>query len=251
MPGVLSMRIARICINLIFDDSSVFGQYAAAARRHEKDSLMLQKYRHVIWDWNGTLLDDAWLCVEILNEILCARGKRPITHRRYMEEFGFPVKDFYERIGFDFSDEPFEALARDYIGKYDARCRECTLHDRALDVVRRCKECGIEQSVLSAYHRQRLEGMLDFFDLRPLFARVVGLDDYHAHGKIEQGVRLVAESGFDSGQAVLIGDTIHDHEVAQEAGADCILFAGGHYLEQRLRSCGVPVVSSLGQLLKM
>ena len=212
---------------------------------------MLQKYRHVIWDWNGTLLDDAMLCVEIVNEMLCARGKRAITHGRYMEELVFPVKHFYERLGFDFSVEPFESLASDYIGRYEQRCRKCTLHDHAMDVVRYCKECGIEQSLLSAYHQERLEGMLDFFGLRPFFTRVVGLDDYHAHGKIEQGIRLIAESGFQPGQAVLIGDTTHDYEVAQKAGADCVLFAGGHYLERRLRSCGVPVLSSLDQLMKM
>ena len=44
---------------------------------------MLQKYRHIIWDWNGTLLDDAWLCVEILNEILRRRNEQPVTHERY------------------------------------------------------------------------------------------------------------------------------------------------------------------------
>lgn len=212
---------------------------------------MLHKYRHIIWDWNGTLLDDAWLCVEIINEMLCDRGKRPITHGLYMKEFGFPVRHFYERLGFDFSVESFEALACEYISKYDERCRECKLHDHAVDVVSHCAQGGLEQSILSAYHQERLEGMLDFFELSPLFTRVMGLDDHHAHGKIEQGIRLVAESGFDPGQAVLIGDTTHDHEVAQEAGVDCILFAGGHYLEQRLQSCGVSVLTSLAQLLEM
>jgi len=104
---------------------------------------MLQKYRHVIWDWNGTLLDDARLCVEIVNEMLCARGKQAITHGRYMEELVFPVKHFYERIGFDFSVEPFESLARDYIGRYEQRCRKCTLHDHAMDVVAASVRCTI------------------------------------------------------------------------------------------------------------
>ncbi len=212
---------------------------------------MLQKYRHIIWDFNGTLIDDAWLCVEIINEMSRERGKRPVTREQYMKEFGFPVRDFYERLGFDFSVEPFDVLAGDYIAKYDRKCRECDLHDHAVEVMKHYQECGIEQSVLSALHQTRLEALLDFFELRPLFSRVVGLDDHHAHGKTEQGKQLMAELGFASGQAVLIGDTIHDYEVAQEAGMDCILFAGGHLLERRLQSCGVPVLSSLAQLLTM
>ncbi|UCE50073.1 MAG: HAD family hydrolase, partial [Phycisphaerales bacterium] len=166
---------------------------------------MLQKYRHVIWDWNGTLLDDAWLCIEIINEMLRRRDKAPITRERYMEQFSFPVRDFYERLEFDFSVEPYEAIAREYIKRYDQRCRECRLHDHAMDVLRHCLESGLRQSILSAYHQTRLEGMLDFFELRPLFTTVMGLDDHHAHGKIKQGIRLTYESEIGPGQAVLIG----------------------------------------------
>lgn len=212
---------------------------------------MLQKYRHIIWDWNGTLLDDVWLCVEIVNEMLDRRNKAPITRERYLAQFGFPVRDFYERIEFDFSAEPYEAVAREYIDRYEQRCRQCRLHDHAVDVLMHFHQSGRSQSILSAYHQTKLEGMLDFFELRSLFTTVLGGDDHHARGKIDQGNRLAAELATDPGRAVLIGDTTHDYEVAQEAGIDCILFAGGHYLEQRLQSCGVPIVSSLKQLLEM
>jgi len=209
---------------------------------------MLQKYRHVIWDWNGTLLDDAWLCVEILNEILRQRNEQPVTHERYKEEFGFPVKDFYQRLGFDFSVESFEALADEYISKYDERRFECKLHAHATDVVRHCLDRGVKQSILSAYHQVRLEEALDFFELRPLFSHVIGLDDFHANGKIHQGIRLIEELGFGPDEVLLIGDTIHDYEVAREVGADCTLFVGGHNTRERLASCGVPVFDSLEQL---
>ena len=210
---------------------------------------MLQKYRHVIWDWNGTLLDDAWLCVELVNEMLCRRNAQPITHDSYQREFGFPVKHFYHKLGFDFSVEPFEALASEYINKYDERRFECKLQDHATSVLRHCLDRGLKQSILSAYHQARLEDMVNFFELRHLFTRVIGLDDHHAHSKIEQGVRFVEESGFHPSEVLLIGDTIHDYEVAKEVGVDCALIPSGHHLKERLQSCGVPVLDSLAQLM--
>lgn len=210
---------------------------------------MLRKYRHIIWDWNGTLLNDAWLCVEIINEILRERNEQPVTHERYKEEFGFPVECFYQRLGFDFAVDSFEALANEYIGKYDERRFECKLQDHAISALRHCLDLGFKQSILSAYHQVRLEEVLDFFELRPLFTHVVGLDDHHAHGKTQQGIRLTEESGFRSGDVLLIGDTVHDYEVAQEIGVDCALFVGGHNTEKRLQSCGVPVFDSLAQLM--
>ncbi len=112
-----------------------------------------------------------------------------------------------------------------------------------------CLDRGFKQSILSAYHQVRLEEVLDFFELRPLFTYVTGLDDFHASGKIHQGIRLIEESGFGPDEVLLIGDTVHDYEVAREVGVDCALFVGGHNSEERLQSCGVPVFDSLAQLM--
>lgn len=210
---------------------------------------MLQEYRHIIWDWNGTLIDDAWLCVEIINEMLRDRGRQPITHRQYEEKLTFPVRDFYERLGFDFSVEPFGALADEYIGKYDKRCFECRLHDHAIEVLNNCLDRGVKHSILSAYHQVRLEAMLDFFDLTSMFTHIMGLDDHHAGGKAQQGRHLTRELGRDIDRAIMIGDTVHDYEVARAIGVDCALFVEGHNSPHRLQSCGVPVLHSLDQLL--
>jgi phosphoglycolate phosphatase len=72
-------------------------------------------YRHIIWDWNGTLLDDKWLCIESINLVLKARDLQPIDEERYSRIFRFPVKDYYKEVGFDFSTEPFERPAMEFI----------------------------------------------------------------------------------------------------------------------------------------
>ena len=68
----------------------------------------MKKYRYIFWDWNGTLLDDVWLCVDIINYMLIKRGKSEITQSQYREIFDFSVKGYYKKAGFDFKTEPFE-----------------------------------------------------------------------------------------------------------------------------------------------
>ena len=70
--------------------------------------LDLTRYSHILWDWNGTLLDDAWLCVDVMNSMLTERKLQPLTLQRYRDIFSFPVKDYYLLLGFDFEKEPFE-----------------------------------------------------------------------------------------------------------------------------------------------
>ena len=65
----------------------------------------------VIWDWNGTLLDDAPVCVAAINDMLRERSLPQLSAERYQEIFCFPVSEYYRKAGFDFSKEPFERLA--------------------------------------------------------------------------------------------------------------------------------------------
>jgi len=145
------------------------------------------KYRHIFWDWNGTLIDDAWLCVEILNLLRQRRGMSPICLRQYQEEFDFPVQDYYRRIGFDFSVESFDDVATEFIDEYDRRRTECSLQCGAMNMLQYFDERGYCQSILSAYQQHRLVEVLGCFQIRDYFTHVVGLDNHHARSKVENG----------------------------------------------------------------
>ena len=210
----------------------------------------LSKYRHIVWDWNGTLLNDAWLCVEIVNRLLTERGKAPVTLEQYAEIFDFPVSDYYRKIGFDYESEPFEKLAIDFIEEYERRRAECRLQPGASEVLKALNDAGFAQSVLSAYNQIRLEEAVTAFGLRPFFSRLAGLDDHYAAGKAERGKDLLDLLDLPASSILLVGDTRHDYVVAGEMGIDCLLIPGGHCSKERLLSCDVPVLDSLSELAK-
>jgi len=205
------------------------------------------RHRHVIWDWNGTLLDDAWLCVEILNGLLREARLRPLTVDEYRAEFSFPVLGFYERLGFSFTTHSFAEVSERYIAAYNRRRYECHLQPGAHGALQRLRDAGIEQSVLSAYHEETLREVVAHFDLGKYFTRLSGLDNIRADGKVARGhVHLRAlELQEAPHTVVLIGDTAHDHEVAAALGADCLLLHHGHMHPERLGGRGVPLVGSL------
>ncbi|MEN8172740.1 MAG: HAD family hydrolase [Chloroflexota bacterium] len=207
------------------------------------------KYTHLIWDWNGTIQDDAWLCIDVINGLLQKRRKPAITLQRYQEIFGFPVKGYYQKVGFDFSIEPYESLAAKYVLEYDNRSRECNLQPQAVDMLNLWTEKNLSQYILSASQQGPLEINIAHYGLKKYFHRIVGLSDYYANGKIDSGRKLVSELDVSADSILLIGDTIHDYEVAQSIGIDCVLFSGGHQSKERLDQCGTPVVENLVDLL--
>jgi phosphoglycolate phosphatase len=209
--------------------------------------VQIKDYQNIIWDWNGTLLDDVWLCADIMNNLLRNRSLPTLSIGRYLEIFTFPVKEYYLKAGHDLSQESFEKISIDFIGEYEDRKTTCVLFPYAKEVLERIRSLNIKQYLLSAYKQDDLKSIINYYRIRNYFTSIRGLDHIHADGKIEIGIKLMNEiSGNDSNtKTLLIGDTIHDYEVAEEIGADCLLISNGHQDEKRLRKINVPILKNL------
>lgn len=214
-----------------------------------QDSLMrLKDYRHLIWDWNGTLLNDAWLCRDIMNRQLDRRGLPNLSQERYEEIFDFPVENYYRAAGFDWSRESFQEAGTEFILEYEKRKKECSLQPGAKELLERIAAGGWSQAILSAYSHATLEEFLGHFEVRKHFRSVVGNRDHYAAGKVEQGLQMLERLHVAPQEALLIGDTIHDAEVAKVMGIPCVLIPCGHNHRTRLERCGVPMVEGLSEL---
>ena len=209
----------------------------------------IKTYKHIIWDWNGTLINDLRLWCEIMNGLLTRRDLDPISVERYREVFTFPVREYYKKVGHDVSDENWEIISYEFMNEYEERKNECELFDEVHKVLEKIDSIGIKQSVLSAYSQHSLEEIIDHFKLTNFFVRLIGLDNIYAAGKLDNGIKWMKELGHDEGEVLLIGDTVHDYEVAREIGADCLLIAEGHQEKSKLLEVTDNTVDSLGYLL--
>lgn len=209
---------------------------------------MLKKVKHIIWDWNGTLLNDVWLCLECINILLKQRSLPLLTLSSYHKIFGFPVRQYYEAAGFDFKKESFEIPARQFIDLYNARKTECSLNSHALDTLKYFSKIGIRQYILSASESWVLDEMMDYYHLKSYMDAVYGLDNHYADGKTGLGKQLLTDLNIEPVSAIMIGDTCHDKEVALQLGISAVLFTGGHYSKDRLTSCNSILTDSLSEL---
>ena len=204
-----------------------------------------QQIRHIVWDWNGTLLDDTSACVAALNRMLEKRRLPPVDIRQYQETFGFPVKDYYLTLGFDFARDNWDDVAREYHDFYAITSASVPLRAGAVELLQRLRDRGMPMSILSACELSILEQMLAARGIRSFFEQVRGLSNLFATSKVGIGRALLADIHLPADQVLLIGDTLHDHEVAQELGCKCLLVNGGHQAEHRLAGCACDIVSDL------
>jgi phosphoglycolate phosphatase len=212
---------------------------------------MKKTYQYIVWDWNGTLLDDAWVCCRILNEMRVGRGMTPVTVAEYKKSFAFPVIEYYRKIGFDFEKEDWNTMAKEFADMYEAVRDECSLRSDARETIAKVSWLGFRQVVLSAYRQHLLEEVVDSFGLTQYFTAMVGVDNHYAAGKADRANHLVELLACPTSELLFVGDTTHDHEVATSVGADCVLVAGGHQDRERLEKCRCTVVGSLAELASL
>ncbi|MCX6118112.1 MAG: HAD hydrolase-like protein [Proteobacteria bacterium] len=195
--------------------------------------------KHVIWDWNGTLLNDVDIAVKAVSKLLKDHSLPSLDVAKYKEVFGFPIRDYYKRIGLDTSQ--MEELSQKFHQEYDHLFHECALFDGVKQALVKLKAQKKRQSILSAAQEAWLTKQLTHFDIHHLFDHVFGLTDFLANSKVERGRELIRESTIHPKDTILIGDTDHDVDVARELGIDVVIYADGHQSYSKLKKVGVPV----------
>jgi len=211
---------------------------------------MLSGIKNLIWDWNGTLLDDVDICVESINILLEKRNLPHMDVARYKELFTFPVRQYYEGIGFDFSLESYDSVAMEYMSVYLSLLPTANLFPEIIPLLQAGRQCGYQQAVLSAMEQETLNHSIMTKGIAGYFTKIVGIDNHFAAGKLENAQKILQEIEGNAAETLLIGDTIHDYEVATAIGCPCLLIGSGHQSIRRLSAIGGHVASGHEEVLQ-
>lgn len=199
----------------------------------------------VIWDWNGTLADDGYASLLVVNDILAKRNMPPITMEQYYAYIDTPISRFYEHL-FDLSKVSMSEITQDFQAFYPRHFQ--SLHQGVPELLDALQRRGIPQIILSSGYQAVLERDLSRFHITGYFDQVLGANDTLAAGKVQRGLDWIATQSTAPEDMVLIGDTLHDYDTATAMGISCILCAIGHQSKADLLTAGVPVVDAFSQL---
>ncbi|MFO7978159.1 MAG: HAD hydrolase-like protein [Bacteroidales bacterium] len=203
----------------------------------------------IIWDWNGTLLNDINICIEGINRLLQRRGIQSLELDQYRRIFTFPVKDYYLAAGFDLDREAFEVPALEFIHEYNGLLKEAALFSDVKSTLKYFRNQGTRQFIVSAMEQQALLRSVQAHGLSGYFEEICGIEDHLAHSKVHRGKALISKAAIDPAKSLFIGDTLHDHEVGTQLGVEVALISRGHQCHSRLKVNGNAVFEDLEELL--
>jgi phosphoglycolate phosphatase-like HAD superfamily hydrolase len=206
--------------------------------------------RHVVWDWNGTLLDDFALNVAAVGESCASAGGRPVTADRYRTHFTRPIPVFYERLlGRPLGQGEWDRLNTAYFAAYRRRLGSLRLLPGAEQALAAAEAAGRSQSLLSMWEHEELVELVVRFGIDRFFVRVDGQPAQGGGTKREFLARHLrhvdtALGGLARDEVLMVGDSLDDAEAASAAGVRCVLVASGPHHADALTTTGLTVVPS-------
>lgn len=201
---------------------------------------------HLVWDWNGTLLDDLQIVVESVNRCIAKFGLGAITDEDYRDHYTRPVRHFYDGLfGRVVDDEEWLQLNTAFHDAYFELAAHVELAPGAIQAMELLEEAGWSQSLLSMSPQDWLDGIVERLDLTRRFDLVDGLSGPTGGLKavhLDEHLRVL---GLDGDTVVVVGDTPDDVAAARHVGATPILFHGGSHHREVLEAEGVPIAETL------
>ncbi len=206
--------------------------------------------KHIVWDWNGTILNDALGSAKAIDDMIRKRNLGTVSLEQYREKIVFPVINLYYDSGFDLEKEDYQTICNEYIANYLKYTSEASLHQDAEFALGEFRNKGLMQHIVSASDKNILKKQVNEYGIGSYFTNILGQDNNRADSKVNLAEQLIELIGCKPEEMLFIGDTIHDYEVANEVGFHCALVSNGHCSVERLKKTGSPVYSSLTELIE-
>ena len=184
------------------------------------------KYDYLVLDFNGTIIDDVDLCLNILNHLLEERNYKKVSLEEYKHIFTFPIKNYYINAGFDLERYSFTSISNEFISLYQKASLNCKLYEGINELIDKCNNNRIKVVLLSASQIDNLKEQTDHFGLSEKFEAILGTSNIEAASKVESGKNYFKDK--QDKKILFVGDTTHDAEVASAIGADALLITHGH-----------------------
>ena len=195
----------------------------------------------IVWDWNGTLLDDVDAAVAALSRMLAKHGLPPVTRDFYRANFGFPVRPFYRKVGIDLERVDWDEICIDFHTFIAAEPQR--LNTASVEALELARANGLRQCILSALREDLLLRDTAKLGVAPFFDHIAGVDNLDGASKLDRGRELLANLPAQT-ELYFIGDTLHDAEVGAALGARVVLVDCGHQTAGRLRAAGCATTAS-------
>ena len=194
------------------------------------------KYRLIVFDWDGTIIDSASSIAECIRDSARDLGLPVPTTERASHVIGLGLHDSLRLAVPELQAQQYPEFVAAYRKHFLAREDTMGLFAGMEDLLKELKGQHL-LAIATGKSRRGLDRALAATGIRPLFRASRCADETNPKPHPAMLLELMAELGFSKDQTLMIGDTSHDLEMARAAEVDSVAVTYGAHPEEGLRAC--------------
>ncbi len=188
----------------------------------------------VLFDLDGTLIDSIGLLLASVKHAFEGFAGRAPTEEEWVAGIGTPLAT--QLKAYCDTDEQLEAVTTRYrVFQRAAHDRLTTVFPGTLEVLGSLAASGHPMGIVTSKSNEMMDRALDLTGIAPYMQSKIGCDSCSIHKPDPFPVRMaLGELGYEASEAVFVGDSPHDVNAGNSAGAISIAALWGPFRRDQL-----------------
>ena len=203
------------------------------------------KYKAIIYDLDGTLLDSRRDIVNTTNATIIKLGGKPLTDDQVYACVGKGVVDLVRNALPRQDDEYLDLARKCFDDHYHENCLvESDLYPGGYELISELSSLGIKQAIFTNKPQNFTDKIMAGLAIEHHFHAILGAENGYPFKPAREGTDyLLGKLGSEAKETLMVGDSIVDLQTAQNVGMDCVLMLDGYSLRDELLAFKQDVVS--------
>lgn len=192
----------------------------------------------IVFDWDGTLMDSAAHIVACLQNAINELSLEPKSNDELKNIIGLGLREAFYALYPQANDNELTALTARYREHFfDQETAPCELFSGARELVEELNEKNYFLAVATGKGRNGLDKVLKETKMNELFPVTRCADESHSKPHPQMILDIIDYYGINANEAIMVGDTEYDLQMANNALANSIGVTYGVHEKQRLLDC--------------
>jgi phosphoglycolate phosphatase len=195
---------------------------------------MNKKYKVIIFDWDGTIVNSTGLIVRAIKEAALIKGIALSDEKKIYSVIGLGLNQAFDRLFNNLSKQEVIELQELYKDCYLNNINEVSMFDGIEFGIKDLHRRGYSLTIATGKSRRGLDMALKQSGLEPLFGLTKTMDECFSKPHPQMANEILDFYIAEKNEALIVGDSIYDLEMAINAGIDSLAVTFGSHSREEL-----------------
>ena len=195
---------------------------------------MKTRFELIIFDWDGTLSDSVGLITDLMIQSFVLHNVEPPSRGEVADILGIKLSEAFKILLEEKNQNNSELILNSYLDLYNRSQNKVKLFDGVEYGIKELHRCGYKIAIATGGGRNYLESCLSQTSIRNNISVTKTSDDCFSKPHPQMCKEIMDELLIEPEKSIVIGDSIHDLQMAKNANISSLAATYGAHNQKAL-----------------